>query len=76
MVPHCSLLPLAIGELIADTAQTGQLTIADRYGLMAAILSDSLGDEERAAIDRILRAVRRGQLRLSDQLWLTGDMGR
>lgn len=64
MLPECSLLPLAISEIMADAATTGHLTLTDQYGLMAAILSDSLGEEERAAIDRLLRAVKRGRLRV------------
>ncbi|MBD2256212.1 hypothetical protein H6G13_01370 [Pseudanabaena sp. FACHB-2040] len=68
MDPQCSLLPLAISEILADAATTGQLSLADRYGLMAAILSESLSEEERAAIDRLLRAVLRGRLQISNHL--------
>ncbi|WP_242028055.1 hypothetical protein [Pseudanabaena sp. FACHB-2040] len=35
---------------------------------MAAILSESLSEEERAAIDRLLRAVLRGRLQISNHL--------
>ncbi|HEY9762543.1 MAG TPA: hypothetical protein V6D07_08465 [Trichocoleus sp.] len=68
MSPKCSLLPLAIGEIMVQAATTGQLTVADRYGLMTALLNEDLEEEERAAIDRLLRAVSRGQLEISDEL--------
>lgn len=68
MPPECSLLPLAIGEIMVHAAITGKLTVADRYGLMTALLNEDLEDEERAAIDRLLRSVVRGQLTISDQL--------
>lgn len=68
MFPPLHLLPGAIPELFAQVSDTGMLTIADRYGLMAALLDDSISDEERHAIDRLLRAMRRGQLRLVSEL--------
>ena len=40
------LLPGAISEIIASVSDTGVLTLADRYGLMAATLDESLNDEE------------------------------
>jgi|GEM_PF-280699 len=63
-----ALLPSAIADLTAQVAQTRQITLADRYGLMAAILSDSLQEEEREAIDRLLRAVCRGRFYIVDEL--------
>jgi hypothetical protein len=63
-----SLLPAALAELTADVAESGNITLADRYGLMAAILDESISDEERFAIDRLLRAVYRGRFRLVDEL--------
>jgi hypothetical protein len=63
-----SLLPTALAELTADVAESGNITLADRYGLMAAILDESISDEERFAVDRLLRAVYRGRFRLVDEL--------
>lgn len=63
-----ALLPSAIADLTAQVAQSRQITLADRYGLMAAILSDSLQAEERDAIDRLLRAVCRGRFYIVDEL--------
>ncbi|MEL6223334.1 MAG: hypothetical protein AAFR31_11915 [Cyanobacteria bacterium J06627_8] len=56
-----NLLPSAIGDMTAEVTRSKEITLADRYGLMAAILSDSLQQEERDAIDRLLRAVCRGR---------------
>jgi hypothetical protein len=44
------------------------MTKADRYGLMAALLNEELGSEERSVIDRLLRAVRRGRLTIADEV--------
>lgn len=62
------LLPSAISEMYAETSHSGSLTLADRYGLMAALLEESLEEEERRSIDRLLRAVVRGQIQLVDEL--------
>lgn len=65
MLNKIQLLPGAIAAILADTAETGVLTESDRYGLLAAILDEHLPDEERRAINRILRAVRRGRVDLA-----------
>ncbi|MBD3882579.1 hypothetical protein IFO70_12480 [Phormidium tenue FACHB-886] len=62
------LLEFALAELFAQVSLSGQITLADRYGLMAALLTDSLADEERYAIDRLLYAVRRGRVRVVNDL--------
>lgn len=56
------LLPGALSELFVHATNTGRITLADRYGLMAALLQEELDSEERRAIDRLLRAVRKGRL--------------
>ena len=53
----------AIGEILAVTADTRYLSLADRYALMAAILSESLDEEETRAINRLLRFVVRGRIK-------------
>jgi hypothetical protein len=63
-----TLLPSAIADLTAQVAQSREITLADRYGLMAAILSESLPEEERQAIDRLLRAVCRGRFTIVDEI--------
>ncbi|NEO86326.1 MAG: hypothetical protein F6J87_19030 [Spirulina sp. SIO3F2] len=56
------LLPGSISAIFADSAQTKTLTETDRYGLLAAILTENIEDDERHALDRILRSVYRGRL--------------
>jgi hypothetical protein len=62
MCPQLQLIPGAISEILASTSETGMITLADRYGLMAAILNDSLSEEEIRAINRIIRAVVKGRV--------------
>jgi hypothetical protein len=56
------LIPGAISEMFAQVSTSGVITLSDRYGLMAAMYDESLSDEERQAIDRILRLACRKQL--------------
>jgi hypothetical protein len=62
------LLPGAVSALFAQVSCSGQLTLADRYGLMAAMLEDHLTEEERAAIDRLLRACYRGRMKVVNEI--------
>ena len=62
---NLQLLPGALFELFASAIDTGTLTIGDRYGLMAAILNESLSEEEREVVNRLLYAVRRGTIKLT-----------
>jgi len=63
-----SLLDFAFAELFAQASVSGQITLADRYGLQAVLLQESLGDEERFAIDRLLYAVRKGRIKIVNEL--------
>ncbi len=63
-MPPVKLLPTALSELFASASSSGYLTLADRYGLMAALLEESLQEDELWAIDRLLYAVRKGRLSL------------
>ncbi|WP_204104443.1 MULTISPECIES: hypothetical protein [Spirulina sp. CCY15215] len=65
------LIPGALSNLFAQVSQSGKITLADRYGLMAAILDDSLAEEERASIDRLLRATRTGRMKVVDEISFT-----
>ena len=58
------LLPGAIYEILASSTETGVLTVSDRYGLYAATLDEFLPEEERRVVNRILRSVIRGRIRL------------
>jgi hypothetical protein len=62
------LIPGAVSDLFAQVTSSSQITLADRYGLLAALLEDSLTSEERASIDRILRALRRGQVKVVNEI--------
>ncbi len=68
MIMHIDLLPGAIAELFAQASTTGILTLADRYGLMAAVLAESLADEELRAVNRLLRSVCRGDIKIVNEL--------
>ncbi|HIK31164.1 MAG TPA: hypothetical protein IGS17_08355 [Oscillatoriales cyanobacterium M59_W2019_021] len=71
MLPQVQLLPGAIAEILASVADTGYLTVGDRYGLMAAILDESLTEEERRGANRLIRAVLRGRVKLTDRFPVT-----
>lgn len=62
------LIPGAISEMLASVTDTGCLTLADRYGLMAAVLDDSLDDEYRHSINRLLRSVIKGRVKIVNEL--------
>ncbi|QZZ22936.1 hypothetical protein J5X98_11650 [Leptothermofonsia sichuanensis E412] len=67
-MPSVTLLPSAISELFAQVSVTGKITLADRYGLMAAMLSESISEEEIDCIDRLLYALRKGHVQIVDEL--------
>lgn len=68
MLKHIQLLPGAISEMLASTSETGKLTLTDRYGLMAAIMDDSLNEEERRSVNRLVRAVLRGRVNVEESM--------
>ncbi|AFZ60646.1 hypothetical protein H6G54_04915 [Anabaena cylindrica FACHB-243] len=65
---HIQILPGAVSEIIASSADTGVLTLADRYGLMAAILDESKDKEEEEALNRLLRRVVKGRIQVLDRI--------
>jgi hypothetical protein len=71
MFSPIQLLPGAIFAILACSSETGILTLADRYGLMAAILDEELDEEERRSVNRLLRAVLKGRVRIDSQLSAT-----
>ena len=77
MPPHLRLLPGALADLFAEASNSSKITLADRYGLLAALLEDSLTEEERASIDRILYALYRGRLKIVSEIsalsWQSSD---
>ena len=62
------LLPTALSDLFAEVTSTGHITLADRYGLKAAILENGLSEEEQTMLDRLLYSVRRGRLQIVDEI--------
>jgi len=66
--PQVALIPGAISEILASAAETGQIAVADRYGLMAAVMDESLGEDDRRCIDRLLRSIQRGRIRVVNDL--------
>lgn len=62
------LLPGALSELYAQATISGKITQADRYGLMAALLDDSLTEEEQQSIERLLYALQRGRMKIVDEI--------
>ncbi|MGK7922949.1 MAG: hypothetical protein AB4080_23400 [Trichodesmium sp.] len=65
-MPQVSLLPGAIEEMLVSVAYSGYITELDRYGLMAAILDNSLTREERSILDRLLRFVIKGRIKVEE----------
>lgn len=68
MMPQVRLLPGSIAEILASSSETGTLTLADRYALLAATLEEHLNDEEIRALNRLLRAVTKGRIKVIDQI--------
>ena len=66
-----NLLPGAIAEILASAADSHRITKADRFGLMAAILDESLSEEERWAVDRLLRFLVKGRIKIVEELSAT-----
>lgn len=61
-------LPDAMAELYAYACLTGELTLADRYGIQAMLMSPGLQEEDMRCIDRLLHAVKRGRIEISQTL--------
>lgn len=67
------LLPGAISDLFAESSHSHQITLADRYGLLAALLEESITDEERASIDRMLYSLHRRRIRVVSEISAMSD---
>ncbi len=63
-----NLLPTALSEMFVQVTATGKISQADRYGMMAALTDSSVNEDDRRSIDRILYALRRGQVHVVDEL--------
>jgi hypothetical protein len=62
------LLPNGFSELYASAILSHQVTLADRYGMLAAVLDETLTDEERYGLNRLIRLVCRGQIEIVSEL--------
>ncbi len=60
--------PHTMAEMFAQITTSGVITLADRYMMKTAVLQESLSDEERQVLDRLLYAIRKGRVRLIDNL--------
>lgn len=65
---HLCLLQFALAELFVQASHSGNITLADRYGLLAALLQDSLTEEEKNSIDRLLYGVLKGRLKMVNEI--------
>lgn len=68
MSHQLNLLPNALSDLFADVTSSGRITLADRYGIKAAILEGCLSEEELTILDRLLYGVRRGRLQMVNEI--------
>jgi len=55
-----------IAEVFGQAWNSGRLTGTDRQKLQAAFLDSVLSEDDYAAVDRLLHAVRRGWLKILD----------
>ena len=67
-MPQVNLLPGAISEILATVTDTHYITKADRYGLLAALLDESISSEDLSTIDRLLYSLRRGRIQMTTEL--------
>ena len=68
MLTPVRLIPGAISDLFAQVTTSGKITLADRYGFMASVLEDSMTEDERSAIDRLLRSLCRGRIQVVNEI--------
>lgn len=61
------LLPDAISELFVEVIETGQITLSDCQGLMAALFNSPLTEDEKNSVNRLLHSVRQGRLKVVEE---------
>ncbi|MGB2924348.1 MAG: hypothetical protein WBB82_03525 [Limnothrix sp.] len=66
--PKLLLLPGAVSEMLVSVSEHRKLTLGDRYGLLAAALDETLPEDERRAINRIIRSVVRGKVNVTQEI--------
>ena len=55
-----------VAELFYRVSHSGNMTSTESRGLMRALCESALSDEDRDAVNRLLHAIRRGWVRISD----------
>jgi hypothetical protein len=66
MNTHSLIPPTNFSELFFQIYWSGRLTPEHRQYLRAILLQESLSEEEQSSINRLIYAVRRGWLKLTD----------
>lgn len=67
-MPPVNLLPSALSELFAQVSSSGKITLADRYGILAALLSNDMSKEEQCTIDRLLHVLKQRRVQVVNEL--------
>lgn len=67
-MPTICPLPHALSALFNQVTSTGRITLADRYGLMATLLDETTSVEELQLIDRLFYSMRRGDVKVVEDL--------
>ncbi|NJK73015.1 MAG: hypothetical protein HC849_16980 [Oscillatoriales cyanobacterium RU_3_3] len=57
----------AVAELFYQVSHSGNMTLTQSRGLMGALCESALSEEDRDAVHRLLHAIRRGWVRISDE---------
>lgn len=68
MLSPTDLFSDAVSEILGDLGETGMLKLSD-YNQLMRILSDSHDEIEKRSADRILRFVRRGRIKIEDDMY-------
>ncbi len=67
-MPQVKILPGAVNEIIYNVVKTQKISKADRYGIMVALLDESISNEDQNAINRLVRLIVRGKVQIIDEL--------
>lgn len=69
-VSTASLLPAVIVDLYAQIKASGRITLTDRFVIKTALLEGCLSEDELVLLDRIFYSVRRGRIKMVNELRL------
>lgn len=61
-------LPSEIIDLYAQVKASGQITLSECFLLKTALINNSLSEDELLLIERIFYSVRRGRIKVVDEL--------